>query len=162
MINVIDRIEPGPVQEWYRNNSDTNSLNRIVSDAEADGYILNPKSGILFRNLYSDEIIERLGYSIVEIIFPRPVDLHLHEDVGEAFNVVNGEGYFYRVKKLSRHKLPVFPGKELYIPKGCVHTFTPVRNGFLEMRLACSGKLDPEKEIQIERFDIYWKDYFNI
>jgi len=162
MINVIDRIEPGPVQEWYRNNSDTNSLNRIVSDAEVDGYSLNPKSGLLFRKVYSDQTIERLGYTILDIVFPRPVDLHFHEDVDEALNVLNGEGYFWRVKKLSRAKESVFPGNELYIPKRCVHTFTPVRNGFLEMRLACSGKLDPEKEIQIERFDIYWKDYFNI
>lgn len=163
MANPIERLEDGPVKEWYKNNIDVFILYTIVNQAEQNGYTLDPKSGLLIRNVYSDTIIKNLGYTIVDIIFPRPVDLHHHEDVDEALRIVDGEGVLHRYEKGTEIRGALCPGDERYIPKGMSHSFRPTRkNGFLEIRLACSGILNPEKEVCEERFDKYWQIEYNL
>ena len=164
MKNVVDdRIEPGPVQEWYRKYMDSNYLNYTVSEAEKNGYILDPKSGLLIRGIFN-VIADQLPYTLLDIIFPRPVDLHHHEDVNEALRVLRGSGYIYQRSGNRIIERGIYPGCETFIPKGESHTFRPYKNAFLEMRLACSGKLDSNKEVCEERFDEFekWVQYYKL
>ncbi len=152
-------IEDKAIKKWYKENLDSTFLGIIVWKANRNGYVLDNKSGLLFRNVYSDEIIKRLNYTIIDIIFPRPIDLHYHKDVDEAFRVLNGEGVFCMHDSVENtlHK-----GKQLFVPKNVLHSFMPNKDDFLEIRVACSGILDPAQEVCEKRFDEFqpWLDYY--
>ncbi len=162
MTDIIERIKDGPIKKWYRNNVNLNFLNTLVTESEEDGYILDPNSGLLIRKVYSDEIMKNLGYTIVDIIFPRPVDLHHHEDVDEALRVVGGSGILYTRIGNSVEEKSLSPKTEVYIPKRVSHSFRPYYYDYLKIRLACSGILNPTKEVCEERFDSFqpWIEYY--
>jgi len=162
MANVIELMEDGPVKNWYKNNVNPSFLNQLVEKNESHGYKLDTKSGLLFKSPYSNEVIKRLGYTVVDIIFPRPVDLHHHEDVDEALRVVEGMGVLYTRSENGGKEESLCAGREVYVPKNVSHSFRPDRNSSLTVRLACSGILDSNKEICEKRFDEFelWEHYY--
>lgn len=173
MVDALDRIENKQVRNWYENNINPSVLNYTVDSSEEKGYKLDPRSGLLIRNVYTDKTIKNLGHTIVDIIFPRPVDLHHHEDIDEALYIIDGKGegriiiqthhiQTYPTKGIKIEEITLCSGKELYIPKGFSHTFRPEKDNFLEIRLACSGILDSKKEICERKFDEYepWVEYY--
>lgn len=150
--SVIKRIDNEIIRRWYEKNWDLNELDKMVTQAEQNGFILNPKSGLLIKQLYTPEMIKNLGHTTIEIGFPRPVDLHYHNDVDEAMHVVNGKGIIYVDGKY--HLL--CPGRSVYIPKNTAHSFAPSKNDILDLILTLSGIYDPQHEICIKRFDEFW------
>nr|MBA4405348.1 hypothetical protein [Nanoarchaeum sp.] len=153
MVNVVDRIVEGAVKRWYQINSDPALLNMIVRNAEEEGYVLDPNSGLLFRDVNSEELS-------IDIIFPRPTDFHYHKDVHENIEVLSGKGIFIN----HGHEAEYFgPGKEISVPHYWNHAFRPSKHGALEVRVTCSGVWDPAQEVVIERFDSFepWVRYFN-
>lgn len=118
--------------------------------------------------------------TILDIVFARPVDLHYHEDVGEKLSVVSGNGALILGNEFGESKERFCPaliignefgeseekfcsGSEVYIPVNKVHSFRPDKNDFLEIRVDCTGILDPNKEVCVQRFYEVrpWVNYFN-
>lgn len=160
MSSVIDIIKNRTVRKWYKENVDPLVLNDIVNRGIEKGYTLNPKTGLLIKEVYSKKTIKKIGHSVIDIIFPRPIDMHHHEDVDGALKIVNGEGVLHVYTNLSER--PLNKGDEVYIAKGVSHALRPNKNGFLEIRVTCSGILNPKKEICEMRFDKFppWVDYY--
>ena len=149
-LKVVEQLSEGPIKNWYKKAINEGLwLRGIVEQYEQMGYKLDFNSGLMFKHPYSQETIENLGYTVLDIVFPRPVDEHLHKDVDEAFSVINGKGEFYLENALT----PLEIGSEIYVPVNTPHRFKPYGNYALEIRIACSGILDSEKEEQITRFD---------
>lgn len=167
--DIINTLKDGPIKKWYENNITSFMFDFEVNRAIERGYNLDTKSGLLFRGVYSNQIIKQLGNTIIDILFLRPVDLHHHEDVHEALKVIDGKGDLYMCKGNSAGGLVIgnweetlYQGKEVYIPKNWSHSFRPNKEDFLEIRVACSGILDPSKEVCEKRFDEFepWIDYY--
>ena len=153
MVNVVDRIVDGAVKRWYQRNSDPALLNVIVRNAEEEGYVLDPNSGLLFRDITSEELS-------IDIIFPRPTDFHHHKDVHENIEVLSGEGIFINHGRESEY---FGPGKEISVPLYWNHAFRPSKYEALEVRVTCSGVWDPAQEVMIESFDTFgpWARYYD-
>ncbi len=161
MTNVLDKIEDERIRRWYRNTTNLDFLNELVNRAEQIGYKLDTKSGLLIREIYFDEII-KIHSTAMDIIFPRPVDLHHHEDVDETLLILDGSGKLYRKKEEVFKESQLYFGQVATINRNVSHSFRPYKNGFLEVRLLCSGILDPSKEVCEERFDTFekWVQYY--
>lgn len=154
----VDRIENKLIYNWYYNNVNFGDLDmRIRNSEEREGYVLDTKSGLLIKKLFSDEVTENLGQTILKIKFPRPVDYHYHKDVAETFYVERGEGVFYSQDRNLYSEIA--PGKSFHVPKNTRHSFMPKKKGVLEMLIVCSGVLDPAKEVCVKRFDEFWQNY---
>jgi mannose-6-phosphate isomerase-like protein (cupin superfamily) len=164
MESAISSVRNRRVREWYKKNVNPKFLDVLVERAERDGYVLDPDSGLLIKRLYSDETIKRLGFTVVNIIFPRPVDLHYHEDVDEALLVVKGKGLLYIQREEDFEKRELYQGTNIFVPKGMAHSFRPDTGAFLEIMVACSGIIDPKKEVCVEAFDEFepWKEYYTL
>lgn len=178
---LLNSIANKKVKDWYNKHIDSASFFSIVNNAKQRGYNLDPNSGLFFRFPYSEETINKIGRTIIDIIFPRPTDFHYHEDVDEALYVVSGEGAFCgkgafhinqskeEYSKLGEIGIELSKGDEIYIPKKVVHTLGPHLDDSLEIRLVCSGIFDPKKEVCISPFDEYafwpgyydWPDYYD-
>jgi len=177
MVHALDRLEIGHVKNWYRKHTDAARLDAIVSQAEGRGYKWDAKSGLLLRPVYTDVelphfnqrdpdsffpyssfVSSGLGYTVIDVVFPRPVDFHYHIDVGEAFKIVKGAGEFV----LGTFRTSILPDKQIFVPKGRHHTFRPDKNESVEARIACTGLLDQKKEVCVKRFDNVpkWVEYF--
>ncbi len=153
-------VNPGPVREWFLKNTPERAVNfeTICRLAQGRGYSLDQKSGLLLRNPYG-KLSSYLPYTIADIVFTRPSDLHQHKDVGEAIYVESGEGDLYL---FSEHRQN-FTGFCLdaknaatrigFIPVGIPHCFATNEDNPLEIRLACTGILKDENEITLKRFD---------
>jgi len=163
MVNVIRRISNERIRKWYDGNIDHTFLHELVTRYNKEGYTFNYELGLMFRGQFSEDIISRLGYSIIDIIFPRPVDFHRHEDVDEALSVLKGNGALYIVEEGRDVQENFSPGKQVFVPKNTPHSFRPNKNDCLEIRLACSGILNPEKEICLQSFDTFppWLEYYS-
>lgn len=163
MVNVVlESIEDEQIKNWYKENTYPTFLGELVEENWERGYSLDLRSGLFFRRPYSEKIMKELGYTVADIIFPRPVNLHHHEDVGEALRVVRGKGVLYTRSETGGVEKSFCTGKEAYVPRGMTHSFRPDKNSFLEVRLACSGILDDKKEICEKRFFEFplWVKYF--
>lgn len=163
MEKFIDTIPYGPVREWYRKNVNADWLYNVVHDAIKRGYEPDTKSGLLFRKVFDCKKTPKC--TILDGIFPRPVDLHHHKDVHEALVVLQGEGVSYVSyggTPTKRDEVKLFPGKAIAFPKNMSHSFRPDKDKYLEMRLVCSGTLNLKKEICEDRFYSFkpWVDYF--
>ena len=154
----IDRLEEGPVKEWYvevqkKLPKEFAKLNSILKEFEQGGYVLDPNSGLYFHPDFGDKD----GVTQGKIVFPRPVDLHYHKDVGEKITVLSEEGGFFGRGLINQNFLIVYKGESInyYIDEG--HSFAPMRHSCpLEIELTCSGILDPKKEICLTPFNKYW------
>jgi len=161
--HVFDRISNKRVREWYSSHVNSSFLKNMIDHAENDGYNLDTESGLLTREPFSKETTNVLGYTALDIIFLRPTDLHYHKDVDEAIFVEDGKGlvvfedFDYDTIKVFRNKL--YRGKSIIIGKQTNHAFRPDKGNFLEVRVSCSGILDPEKEVCMIPFDKFWKKY---
>lgn len=151
MVDVVDKIENAHIREWFRKNVQTRVLENIVNQFTKQGYELDPQTGLMFRDLFPEKILQELGSTVVDIVFTRPTDVHYHEDVNEAVYVLSGKGIFY-MKGGSPATRRLYSGCWAYVPVNAEHGFKPT-NRFLEIRLNCSGILDPEKEVIKHRFD---------
>lgn len=162
MIDMLRRMGEGDVKEWYKKHMTIYLFNRIVNEAADRGYELDPKSGLLIKQVYPEDIIKNLGHTVVDIIFPRPTDLHFHKDVDEAIYIEYGSGSMYIQEKKSFKIINLYRGSTVFIPRNRLHAFRPDKENALEVRLECSGILDPKKEICKERFDAFapWIEYF--
>lgn len=150
---MLTELEEGPVKNWYVKHSRLDELYSLAESSASSGYTLDPISGLLFRKLFSDETIKKLGHTVLGIIFPRPTDLHYHPDVNEAISVIKGRGLLFTRLGNSPDTETLFPDKNFLIPKNVPHAFRPFQGEYLEIILACSGILDTNKEVQLERFD---------
>lgn len=155
MTSAIDKIEDLAIKEWYYKNLGYTLFNAFLEKAKEKDYVMDKKSGLFVKPAFSPENQERLGHSSVYIIFPRPVDLHYHEDVDEAFHVIEGTGYFYSQLEKSEREECIFPGREIYVPLGRYHSLMPNIGEYLEIRIECSGILNPKKEICVCKFGEY-------
>ena len=118
--NIVDRIENERVKGQYEENWDATILNSLIENYEKDGFSFDPKSGLLFRG-FSDETIEKIERTIIDIVFPRPVDLHYHKDVDEAIYIVKGNGLMTKSigpQHIRYSEEGISEGKEFYIPRG--------------------------------------------
>ncbi|MBW3011236.1 cupin domain-containing protein [Candidatus Woesearchaeota archaeon] len=148
--HYADTLPKGHVRDWLR--------------AEYDGYTWNKEAGLLLRQDFPDGILENLGQTVLDIIFPRPSDLHHHEDVDEAVLVLDGSGEFQVETASKKIIVTLEKGKSVYIPKGSCHAFRPDKGKHLEIMLITKGGiLDERCEVQHTRFDQYqpWIDYFS-
>jgi len=162
MLDIVDQLENEHIKKWYKENTSLGFLDRVVSENEYYGYVLDKKSGLLFRSPYSGEVVKNLGYTVIDIIFSIPVDLHYHTDVGEALVVKRGQGVLY-TKSGSLCKEEAFSvGKSVFVPKNMPHSFRPDINDYLEISLSCTGILHDENEVCIKRFDEFeiWNKYY--
>ncbi len=164
MMNFVESLENGSVKNWYRRNADPAYLDHVLNEAEKDGYKLDTNSGLLFRQVYSGETIKLLGHSIIDIIFLRPVDVHCHRDIDEAFHVIDGFGSLYYFDGKKEELKPLQKGDEIFVPKNAMHSFRPNMNDGLEIRVACSGIFDPKEEVCSIPFNAFkpWHDYYKL
>lgn len=162
---IMSQMKDGTVKDWFDDNVEFDFLNKVVMAAEKRGFTLDTESGMLLRQVYDKYTRENLGYTIIDIITLRPVDVHRHKDVSEALYMVDGEGIILTEKKsttLEFYEHAIFPGKNFFIPVNTAHTFRPDKGESLEIRLACTGILNPKQEECIESFDKFhpWIDYY--
>ena len=174
---IIDSIETPAVKSWYQKylaeaklgvcgfvEEDTLLLDYISKRTALDGYSFDTKSGLYIKQLFPKKILERLGHTDLNIIFPRPVDWHYHKDVGEALHVISGRGRM--IMQIKGEAMPrdayMKSGSTFFVRQGDIHSFRPDKGDYLEMSLTCTGILDPEQEVCVTRFDKepHWKEYY--
>ncbi len=159
MSTALDNVTDERIRDYYRQHVPFESVAKL---AEADGYQLDPKSGLFFREVLSPEVMENLGhrpFTLIDIMFPRPTDFHHHEDVDETIILLGSKNPYSSGIYLCMEKVGFFsrrPGEKIHIPRGMSHGFTPEDGYVLEVRVACSGILDPTKEIKEADFDSNW------
>jgi len=161
MTSAIDKIDNTDVRAWYQENI-SSLFDVFLENAKEKGYVMDRKSGLFIKPGFSSEIQERLGHTSIYIIFPRPTDLHYHEDVDEAIHVIDGTGMFYTQFEKSEREECIFSGREILVPQRRAHSFMPNLGEFLEMRIECSGLHDPKKEKLVVPFYEFrpWIEYY--
>jgi hypothetical protein len=157
---AVPKLENGPIKEWYIKNSQVERLYKFAKIVEPYGYTLDPKSGLLFAHPFSDDIIRTLGYTVLQIIFPRPTDLHYHPDVAEAISTLSGKGKLFKQTHPIHTLFPkefkyetLTQGKSSIIPVNTPHAFVPSDGEYLEILLNCTANLDTQKEVTVRTFD---------
>jgi len=160
---VVDQIRTPHVKKWYEENTKPGFLAEVNKYALGRGYVLDPESGLFFRSLpsyYKDNYL----VTILDGIFPRPVDLHHHLDVDEVITVIAGWGRGVKMadgecSDAEPKEYSLVRGSIMYVPSRTNHSFAPQEEKVLEMHLVCSGVLNPEDEVCVKRFDEYgyWK-----
>src|SRR3989344_6108705 len=150
MGKFADRLEPGPVKEWYQRYTHSMVANDLAGSLESEGYILDPKSGLFFRPLYKTISEAQLRRTLVDIAFPRPTDLHRHFDVRENIRVIGGRGAIILNEE---RPTEINVGDEFHIETNINHAFRPNRQTYLALRVFCDGILNPEQEYCMQRFD---------
>jgi mannose-6-phosphate isomerase-like protein (cupin superfamily) len=177
MVNAIRHIGNGPVRDWYLTHVDHRTFHDWVTKYNKEGYTLNLENGLMVRKPSDTTTMDR---TILDIVFPRPVDLHYHTDVSERLSVVSGKGALIVGNQFGESEERLCPaliignefgeseekfcsGSKVYIPVNEVHSFRPDKNNFLEIRVECTGILDPTKEVCVQRFYEFrpWVKYFN-
>ncbi|MBI3623221.1 hypothetical protein HY212_04045 [Candidatus Pacearchaeota archaeon] len=158
MRNFVDELEPGPVQDWYKKHTHSMVMNDLASSLTSEGYTLNPESGLFMRPLFRLD----LKYTLIDIVLMRPTDLHYHKDVEETVRVIYGGGLALTGGGEFPECVELGKGDEVALDKNEHHAFRPNKGTYLELRIACDGTLDPEKEICVQRFDQVpeWIEYF--
>ncbi|MEK6945395.1 MAG: hypothetical protein AABW63_01240 [Nanoarchaeota archaeon] len=148
MVDYFHSLENEHVIRWYDEHCLISNINGMAKDLESRGYTADPKSGLFFRKLFSEEFLQKMSQTIIDVGFLRPTDVHFHEDVNEFVKVIGGKGYVFSKYKgeISTPDISSFNESEVEIPKGRRHAFSPSRNGFLELRVVCDGILDSNKE----------------
>lgn len=163
MRDLITETENASVRKWFEENSESATLKRISDTARDKGYTYDPKAGLFFRQVYNDSTLKKLGYTVLDILFPRPADVHYHTDMGEAIRVVDGVGFYYEEGLNPPNNLlvltPNLINMQHFIEKRREHSFSPAKNDYLEIRLCCTGPYLDENEIQVIPFNEFelWK-----
>lgn len=162
--NIFEKIQNKRIKNWYEKNFDPALLSFLINDYQDKGFILDPESGLLFRS-FSDKTTEKIGRTVLEIVFPRPVDLHYHKDVDEALYITDGKGLLTKATGPSNIRYSneeISKGDEIYIPKGVEHSFRPDKGDALEIKIACTGILNPSEEVCVKPFDEFepWMKYY--
>lgn len=169
-VNVIDKIQEGPVKDWYAKFYPTNLLNWVAQELEGKGYELIEGAGIWKRDNINTGLAREAGFTFIDLAFPRPVDLHYHRDVKEVLYVHHGNGklMYYECEPDKMLKKPssmgdIKSGDKILVPVNRPHSFRPDKyGGILEMTIVCSGLLDDRQEVQMKRFDKVpeWEKYY--
>ncbi len=150
---LVNSITNEKVKLWYLENQEISSFLDIVA-ASIEGYSFDTKSGLFVKPVFK-KINGKLKQTLVQVVFPRPTDIHYHEDVDEAVKVI--QGYANVLVEDQKDIKTIIMGDEINIPKGKHHYFCPDKNRFLELFIACSGILDPSKEKCVQHFyDVDW------
>jgi len=154
---VYEIIRDPDVRKWYEENINPDVFEIWFNDFKKRNYNFDSNSGLFFKQFFPDSIIQKLNHTDINIIFPRPVDIHYHTDVGEALSVLAGSGKLYLKKENENEwkKYILEKGVSIFIEPYVYHTFTPKIPGFLdflEIHLNCTGILDPKNEICIKDF----------
>jgi len=154
-MGFIDLLEKGPVRDWYIEHWDSGRLDHTMELSVKERYVLDRSSGLFIRDY------KGVGHTVIDILTPRPVDLHYHEDVGEAIAITGGQGFLYAPAVIGDVKsiVPVQKGDGVFIPTGKSHTFSPKKGMLLEVSVVCTRKLDPAREVLKNRFNEFehWK-----
>ena len=152
---LVDTITNDEIREWYNENTAPNFLDNVAVSIQGGGYSFDPKSGLFIKPLF-EKIVDKLNQTIVQVVFPRPTDIHYHEDIDESIMVLRGRGKMGRDLNQSKYKW-LNVGQEAFIPKGDHHYFCPDEETILELMIVCSGILNPSKEKCVRPFqDIDW------
>ncbi len=157
-MGFIDELEDGKVKEWYTYHKLDEFLEDTGKRAINQGYVFDKQSGLFIRPHFNENTTRQLKSTIVDIIFPMPVDRHTHYDVGEAIKVISGTGFFYY-----RNKREVLEnGTEKFVPVETMHSFSPDKGQFLELEIAYTGIFNPEEEMCITPFYEFkpWKELY--
>ncbi len=162
---IFNFIMNDRVQAWYKEHINEDFLYNLREKAEEQGFCFDPDSGLIIRKPYDKEIEQKLDRTIIDIIFPRPTDLHLHQDFGEAFYVEDGSGVLFEKKpgeNLYTRTL-LFPGKCFYVEKNTEHALRPNRDDILDVRVTTTGIMDLKNEKTIQGFDEFapWLEYYD-
>ena len=154
---LIDSIKNENVREYYQYVLGPEEFFEVYKKFGDRGFVFDPNSGLMFRDLFSKKVQGEIECTLVEGVFPRPVDLHYHKDVDEYLLVLEGEGTLVFTTKDGTVKegIELKEGTEVKIPVGTPHSFIP-DGEYLLIRLACKGLLDPQKEVTLSPFSDYW------
>lgn len=168
MPTLIDSITNLEVKDWYLKNKDSKFFLDYIAQSNPK-FNFNPSNGLFFYDPTPEEDRKKLTQTVIQAIFPRPVDLHFHPDVNESLVVLDGTGIFliadnqkdYLSNNIQSRVLDPF--QAINFPIGSVHTFSPKYGGFVRIHLVTSpGKLDTSKEVCITPFDELpvWKELY--
>lgn len=161
MTSFVDRLEPGPAQEWYKRNNQGLDLDCWSGGFEQAGYLLDPKSGLLTRPHFDEKTTGLLGYTLIDLVFLRPTDLHYHPRMEEGIRVLGGGGLAI-IDPANNGGRSLKKGDLFFISRGIKHAFRPDKGGFLELEVACTRIYTPAEEETVVSFDQFppWKQYF--
>lgn len=173
MMPIVKTVIDKPYRKWYKRNVDPDEMGNLVEYFQKKGYILD-SSGFMLRSEYPKKINPKTNQTTLDIIFTRPTDLHYHRDVSEFVTVLSGKAelerhQFQGIEKyanpdfskydMSEPELDIIEKRDWFIsPPGEFHGYKPIRTKsdmppYLEIALICTGILNPEKEVCVERFD---------
>jgi mannose-6-phosphate isomerase-like protein (cupin superfamily) len=161
MKKFMDCLNDGPVKDWYTTHKEPKLMGVMAHMLEKEGYILDPESGLFVKPLFK-ESIQPIGFTLIDIVFPRPTDYHAHPKMGEAFKVVKGSGAILMNSENS-FGTPLNIGDQVYIAPGTKHALRPGQEGYVGIHLLCDKVYDSSQEECIKRFDQFkpWIDYFD-
>jgi mannose-6-phosphate isomerase-like protein (cupin superfamily) len=125
-------------------------LNWIVERLEKQGYVLDG-SGLMRRNILTEEEIKKAGHTILDLAFIRPSTYHCHTDVAELAKIIDGEGAYIQNTQKGAYT-PVENGQLIYTPIREPHGWLPKKGHYLAIHLICSGILNLEREQQLLSF----------
>jgi hypothetical protein len=161
MSKFIDSLNPGIIQDWYIKNRDTQELDDLSYKFKREKYCLDKKSGLFLRTHFKGWVAERLGYTIIDLVFLRPADYHVHHFMAEGIKVLGGRG---KLITGSENKEETFlrKGSQIYIEKGLPHALCPCINSFLELEVACTEIYNDTQETTLIPFNEFepWKIEF--
>jgi hypothetical protein len=136
------------IEYFSRSEVDQERLGQIAANANQYGFA-QTGSGLFLRELPTDTRRGR-GGTLIEVLFPRPSDLHVHDRMAEIIKVLSGQGEFYTLKDIhnpqTRHTVPIDPRTDRFeVSPGTQHGFVPAANG-LKILVDCSMKYTPAEE----------------
>jgi len=161
MSTFIGSLNLGIIQDWYTKNRDPEQLDILLNKFKREEYCLDEKSGLFVKPHFNNRVARKLGYTIINLVFLRPSDYHVHNQMTEAIKVLNGRG---KLITGSENKEEEFlrEGSQVYIEKGLPHAFCPCRSSFLEIEVACTEIYDKNQEVTLISFNRFepWKIEF--
>lgn len=162
---IFNFIMNARVQAWFKQHINEDFLYNLRERAEEQGFKFDSDNGLIIRKPYDEEIEQKLGRTIKDIIFARPTDLHMHQDVGVAFYVEDGSGVLFEKKpgeNLYTRTL-LYPGKCFYVEKDTEHALRPNRDDILDVRITATGIAELKNKRTIEAFDEFtpWLEYYD-
>ncbi|MEK6917609.1 MAG: hypothetical protein AABW51_01555 [Nanoarchaeota archaeon] len=149
MVDYFDKIRGNKhLARWYDEHASIRKINKMATELESKGYVADSKSGLFLRKQFSDENIQKIGRTIIDVGFLRPSDLHFHDDVTEFVKIIWGGGCYFSILEdgESQGYFIHTDHSGIEIPVKRKHAFSPSKNGWLELRVVCDGILDPDKE----------------
>lgn len=103
-MGILQEMPRGPIRTWYEEHDQGEQLERLKMGTSLtdSGHYFDNKTGFFFRPHKVAQ--EDLGQTCLDIIFPRPTDIHYHKGVVEMVRVLSGSGKVYTFDSYKDHK----------------------------------------------------------